>query len=216
MAPGNVPMIILGGGILWFGWFGFNAGSALGANGIAASAFLATNTAAAAAGIAWMLMSWVIQGKPNAAGIITGAVAGLVAVTPASGFVGPMESIAIGILAGVICYTAMYLKNKYFNIDDSLDVFACHGVGGTIGALATGLFCSSAINSVVKYNGLFAGGDATQLIIQAQAVAASMIYSFIATLIIFKVLDMTMGLRVTDEEEVAGLDITMHGEKAYT
>lgn len=215
MAPGNVPMIILGGGLLWFGWFGFNAGSALGANGIAASAFLATNTACAAAGITWMVASWLHMGKPNAAGIVTGAVAGLVAVTPASGFVGPMESMVIGALAGLICYIAMFLKNTYTRIDDSLDVFACHGVGGTIGALATGLFCSSAVNSVVKYNGLLVGGGMTQLLIQAQAVAASAIYAFVMTLIIFKVLDLTMGLRVTDEQEIAGLDITQHGEKAY-
>jgi Amt family ammonium transporter len=215
MAPGNVPMIILGGGILWFGWFGFNAGSALAANGLAASAFVVTNTACAAAGLTWMLMSWVIQGKPNAAGIVTGAVAGLVAITPASGFVGPVESIAIGILAGVICYSAMFLKNKYLNIDDSLDVFACHGVGGTVGALATGLFCSSAVNSVVKYQGLLVGGGVAQFVIQFQAVAVSCIYSFIMTLMLFKVLDMTMGLRVTEDEEIKGLDITQHGEEAY-
>ena len=214
MKPHNVPMIILGGAILWFGWFGFNAGSALGANELAASAFLATNTAAAAAGLAWMLISWIHMGKPNAAGIVTGAVVGLVAITPASGFVGPMESIIIGAVASLISYTAMYLKNKHTKLDDSLDVFACHGLGGTFGALATGLFASKAINAAGA-NGLFFGNSAlfgTQLV----AVAATWVYSFIVTLVLFKLLDMTMGLRVTDEEEIVGLDIASHGEEAYT
>ncbi len=214
MKPHNVPMIILGAGLLWFGWFGFNAGSALGANGLAASAFLATNTAAAAAGLAWMLISWIHMGKPNAVGIVTGAVVGLVAITPASGYVGPVEAIIIGALASLVSYTAMYLKNKHTKVDDSLDVFACHGLGGTVGALATGFFASKLINSAGA-NGLFFG-NAGQVETQFIAVAASWIYSFVVTLVLFKVLDMTMGLRVTDEEETVGLDIASHGEEAYT
>jgi Amt family ammonium transporter len=213
MKPHNVPMIILGGGILWFGWFGFNAGSALGANELAANAFLVTNTAAAAAALSWMMISWVHMGKPNAAGIVTGGVVGLVAITPASGFVGPMESIAIGALASMVSYTAMFLKNKYTKIDDSLDVFACHGLGGTFGALATGLFASKAINGAGA-DGLFYG-NAGLIWTQMQAVAVTMIYSFVATIILFKLLDMTMGLRVSEGEEIVGLDIASHGEEAY-
>ncbi len=213
MKPHNVPMIILGGGLLWFGWFGFNAGSALGANGLAASAFLATNTAAAAAGLAWTLISWIHMGKPNAVGIVTGAVVGLVAVTPASGYVGPVEAIIIGALASLVSYTAMYLKNKHTKIDDSLDVFACHGLGGTFGALATGLFASKAINAAGA-NGLFFGNPSL-LGTQFVAVAATGIYSFVVTLALFKLLDMTMGLRVSVEEETVGLDIASHGEEAY-
>ena len=214
MKPHNVPMIILGAGMLWFGWFGFNAGSALAANDVAANAFLATNTAAAAAGLAWMLISWVHMGKPNAVGIVTGSVVGLVAITPASGYVGPIESIIIGAVASLVSYTAMYLKNKYTRVDDSLDVFACHGLGGTVGALATGLFASKLINPAGA-NGLFFGNPA-QLVTQSVAVAATFVYAFVMTLILFKVLDMTMGLRVTDEEEIVGLDIASHGEEAYT
>jgi Amt family ammonium transporter len=214
MKPHNVPMIILGGGILWFGWFGFNAGSALGANELAARAFLATNTAAAAAALSWMLISWAHMGKPNAAGIVTGGVVGLVAITPGSGFVGPMESIAIGALASAVSYTAMYLKNKYTKIDDSLDVFACHGLGGAFGALATGLFASKAINSAGA-DGLFYGNPGL-LWTQFYAVAVTMVYSFVVTIVLFKLLDLTMGLRVSEEEETVGLDIASHGEEAYT
>jgi Amt family ammonium transporter len=214
MKPHNVPMIILGGGILWFGWFGFNAGSALAANDLAASAFLATNTAAAAAGLAWMLISWVHMGKPNAAGIVTGAVVGLVAITPASGFVGPLEAIVIGAFASLVSYTAMYLKNKHTKVDDSLDVFACHGLGGTFGALATGLFASKAINAAGA-NGLFYGNP-NLFGIQLEAVVVTWVYSFVVTLILVKLLDMTMGLRVSEEEEIVGLDIASHGEEAYT
>ncbi|MFZ2455830.1 MAG: ammonium transporter [Candidatus Altiarchaeia archaeon] len=214
MKPHNVPMIILGGGILWFGWFGFNAGSALGANELAANAFLVTNTAAAAAALSWMLISWVHMGKPNAVGIVTGGVVGLVAITPASGFVGPLEAIAIGAIASIVSYTAMYLKSKYSKIDDSLDVFACHGLGGTFGALATGLFASKAVNSAGA-DGLIYGNPGL-LWTQFMAVAATMIYSFVVTLVLFKLLDMTMGLRVSEEEEIVGLDIASHGEEAYT
>ncbi len=213
MAPHNVPMSIIGGVLLWFGWFGFNAGSALAANGLAASAFIVTNTAAAAAALTWTVVSWTHGGKPNALGIVTGGVAGLVAITPASGFVGPVSAIAIGIGAGIICYFAMHLRNKKTNIDDSLDVWACHGIGGTWGAIATGIFASVAINAAGA-DGLIYGNFAlfkSQLI----AVAATWIYSFIATAVILKVLDATMGLRVKNEDEIEGLDVSQHGEKAY-
>ena len=213
MAPHNVPMTIIGGVLLWFGWFGFNAGSALAANGLAASAFIVTNTAAAAAGLTWTFISWMHGGKPNAVGIVTGAVAGLVAITPASGFVGPVPAIIIGIGAGIFCYFAMLLRSKKTNIDDSLDVMACHGVGGTWGAIATGIFASLAINSAGA-DGLIYGNPGLvgkQLI----AIVAVMVYSLAGTAIILKVLDATMGLRVKDEEEIEGLDVSQHGEKAY-
>ncbi len=213
MAPHNVPMSIIGGVLLWFGWFGFNAGSALAANGLAASAFIVTNTAAAAAALTWTVVSWMHGGKPNALGIVTGGVAGLVAITPASGFVGPVSAIAIGIGAGIICYFAMHLRNKKTDIDDSLDVWACHGIGGTWGAIATGIFASVAINAAGA-DGLIYGNFAL-LKSQLIAVAATWIYSFVVTALILKVLDATMGLRVKSEEEVEGLDISQHGEKAY-
>ena len=214
MVPHNVPMMILGGAILWFGWFGFNAGSALGANGIAANAFLVTNTAGAAAAISWMLISWAHMGRPNAVGIVTGAVVGLATITPAAGYVGVMDSVVIGALASVVSYTAMYLKNKYTKIDDSLDVFACHGLGGTFGALAIGIFASKAVNSAGA-DGLL-HGNANLLGIQLAAVALTWVYSFVVTYLLFKVLDATMGLRVTTEEELVGLDLSQHGETAYT
>jgi Amt family ammonium transporter len=214
MVPHNVPMMILGGAILWFGWFGFNAGSALGANGIAANAFIVTNTAGAAAAVAWMLISWVHMGRPNAVGIVTGAVVGLATITPAAGYVGVMESVVIGALASVVSYSAMYLKNKYTKIDDSLDVFACHGLGGTFGALAIGIFASKAVNSAGA-NGLLYG-SADLFFIQLGAVAVTWVYSFAVTYLLFKMLDATMGLRVSSEEEQVGLDLSQHGEAAYT
>lgn len=214
MKPHNVPMIILGAGILWFGWFGFNAGSALAANGLAASALLVTNTAAAAAGIAWMIISWLHVGKPNAAGIVTGAVVGLVAITPASGFVGALDAIIIGAVAGLISYGGMYLKNKYTKVDDSLDVFACHGLGGVFGAIATGVFASKLVNPAGA-DGLLAG-NVELVVTQLVAVIVVAAYSFIVTLVLFKVLDVVMGLRVSNGEEIVGLDIASHGEEAYS
>jgi Amt family ammonium transporter len=213
MAPHNVPMTIIGGVLLWFGWFGFNAGSALAANGLAANAFLVTNTAAAAAALTWTIVSWTHGGKPNAVGIITGGVAGLVAITPASGFVGPVPAIIIGIGAGVFCYFAMHLRSKKTDVDDSLDVMACHGVGGIWGAIATGIFASAAVN-IAGADGLLYGNPALVLK-QLIAIIAVIAYSVIVTVIILKVLDATMGLRVKDEHEVEGLDISLHGEKAY-
>jgi len=213
MAPHNVPMTILGGILLWFGWFGFNGGSALTAGSLAANAFIVTNTSAAAGALSWMAISWKHGGKPNALGIVTGGVAGLAAITPASGFVGPLWAIVIGAVAGLLCYFVMHFKNKKTNIDDSLDVFACHGVGSTWGVIATGIFASEAINSA-GVNGLIFGN---YVLIQSQIIAVIVtgIYSFVVTAIILKVLDATMGLRVADNEEVEGLDITQHGEKAY-
>jgi len=213
MVPHNVPMTITGGFLLWFGWFGFNAGSALAANGLAASAFIVTNTAAAAAALTWTLVSWMHGGKPNTLGIVTGAVAGLVAITPASGFVGPVSAIIIGIGAGIFCYFAMHLRSKKTNVDDSLDVMACHGVGGTWGAIATGIFASLAVNSAGADGLIY--GNAGPVVKQLIAIVAVMAYSLIGTAIILKVLDVTMGLRVKDEEEIEGLDVSQHGEKAY-
>lgn len=213
MAPHNIPMTILGGILLWFGWFGFNAGSALSAGSLAANAFIVTNTSAAAGAISYMAVCWKHGGKPNALGIVTGGVAGLAAITPASGFVGPIPAIIIGSVAGIICYFAMHFKNNKTNIDDSLDVFACHGVGSAWGVIATGIFASIAINPA-GVNGLIYGNYD---LIKSQLIAVVVIgiYSFVATAVILKILQAAMGLRVPDREEIEGLDITQHGEKAY-
>jgi Amt family ammonium transporter len=209
MEPNNVPMVMLGAALLWFGWFGFNAGSALGANGAAANAFVTTNTAAATAAFVWILLSWRNR-KPTLMGAVTGAVAGLVAITPAAGFVSPMASIAIGGVAAAVCYFAMNFKAKR-GFDDSLDVMSVHGVGGIWGALATGIFATAAVGG---FDGALAG-NWEQLSNQAIAVVAVMAYSFIGTWIIGKILDKTMGLRVKEIEEVVGLDLSQHGERAY-
>jgi Amt family ammonium transporter len=211
--PHNLPMTITGAAILWFGWFGFNAGSALACNGLAASAFVVTHIASALAALTWMIMEWIHRGKPTTLGAASGAVAGLVAITPASGFVGPVSSIIIGGLAGVICYSAVLLKAR-FGYDDSLDVVGIHGFGGTWGALATGLFASAAINPDGA-NGLFFGNPG-QLWAQFVSVIASMAFAFIMTLIILKVVDLIIGLRVNEEEEVRGLDISLHNETGYS
>jgi Amt family ammonium transporter len=213
MAPHNIPMTILGGILLWFGWFGFNAGSALTAGSLAANAFIVTNTSAAAGAISWMAVSWKHGGKPNALGIVTGGVAGLAAITPASGFVGPIPAIIIGAVAGIICYFAMHFKNNKTNIDDSLDVFACHGVGSIWGVIAVGIFATVAINPAGA-NGLIYG-NYDLIKSQLFAVIVTGVYSFVVTAIILKILDATIGLRVPDHEEIEGLDITQHGEKAY-
>jgi len=212
MQPHNLPMTVMGAALLWFGWFGFNAGSALEANALAASAFLATNTAAAAAALGWMFTEWASRGKPTVLGAASGAVAGLVAITPASGFVGPMASIVIGAVAGALCYTACNLKTR-FGYDDSLDVVGVHGVGGTWGALATGLFASKAINEAGG-DGLFYGNPG-QLWTQVIAVLATYALAGVVTLVILKVVDAVVGLRVTEEDEVAGLDLSQHSETAY-
>lgn len=209
----NIPMVLIGTALLWFGWFGFNAGSAVAANPLATSAFLVTNTATAMASLTWIVVEWLRTGKPTLMGACAGAVCGLVAITPASGFVGPMGSIAIGVGAGVFCYfAAAVLKNK-LGYDDALDAFGGHGIGGTWGALATGLFAQVAINSGGA-NGLLYGNP-KQLLLQVVGVAAAWAFSAVGTFIIFKVTDFLVGCRVTPEEEAAGLDAALHGEDAY-
>lgn len=212
MAPHNLPMTVLGAGILWFGWFGFNAGSALAANGLSSSAFVATHMAASAATVSWMFTEWLHRGKPTALGAATGCIAGLGTITPASGFVTPLAALAIGLVAGVVCYIAVMLKAR-FRYDDSLDVVGVHGVGGVLGTLATGLFASVAVNAGGA-NGLLYGNP-KQLAVQALAVGAILFYSFALTYGILKLLDRTMGLRVSDEHEVMGLDLSQHGEAGY-
>ena len=213
MPPHNLPLTILGAALLWFGWFGFNAGSALAANELAVSAFIATNTAAAAAALTWMFIEWKAIGKPTILGGATGAVAGLVAITPAAGFVSPMSSICIGILVSFVCYTAVAVIKLKLAYDDSLDAFGVHGVGGTVGALATGLFAQKAINTAGNNGLLF--GNPSQFIVQAIGVGATMIYAVAVTFILLKVIDAVIGLRVPDAEETIGLDITQHEESAY-
>jgi ammonium transporter, Amt family len=212
MQPHNLPMTVMGAALLWFGWFGFNAGSALEANGLAASAFTATNTGAAAAALGWMFTEWATRGKPTVLGAASGAVAGLVAITPASGYVGPMSALVIGAVAGALCYSACNLKSK-LGYDDSLDVVGVHGVGGTWGALATGLFASKAINDAGG-DGLFAGNPG-QLWTQFVAVLATYVLAIVGTFVILKIVDVLVGLRVTHEDEVSGLDLSQHSETAY-
>jgi len=207
-----LPMTVMGAGLLWFGWFGFNAGSALEANGLAASAFLATNTAASAAALGWMFTEWAMRGKPTVLGAASGAVAGLVAITPASGYVGPLSSMVIGGVAGALCYTACNFKSR-LGYDDSLDVVGVHGVGGTWGALATGLFASKAINDAGA-DGLFFGNPG-QLWTQGIAVVSTIILAVVLTWVILKIVDAVVGLRVSDEDEAAGLDLSQHSETAY-
>jgi Amt family ammonium transporter len=216
MRPHNLPMTLLGTGILWFGWFGFNAGSAVASNGLAASAFVVTHVAAAVAGLAWVLIEWIAYKKPTALGFATGAVAGLVAITPAAGFVTPMAAIAIGAGVSVVSFFAIKLKGK-LGYDDSLDVFGVHGVGGMFGAVATGLFASTAVNSVVTDQGLFLGGGMTLVIAQVKAILIAAGYAAVATFVLASILKVAMGgIRVNGEEEDAGLDLTQHGEEAYS
>jgi len=214
MEPHDVTMVVVGAALLWFGWFGFNAGSAVAAGGLASNAFVVTHTATAAAALTWAGLSWFFLGKPSVVGAAAGAVAGLVAITPASGFVQPMGALAIGIGAGAFCYFAVRLRAKV-GLDDSLDVVGVHGVGGAWGAIATGIFCVAFEINAVSVDGLVAGGGLDQVGKQLVAVGATMAYSFIATLVILKVLDVTMGLRVSEDEEVAGIDASQHGERAY-
>ena len=207
MEPHNIPTTVMGAALLWFGWFGFNAGSALAANGIAANAFVTTNTSAAAAATTWMLLSWRDR-APSALGIVTGAVAGLAAITPAAGFVTPLAAVPIGVVAAIAGYYAIICIRGSGRVDDSLDVLACHGIGSTWGVLATGIFAS--IGAV----GLLAG-NSHQLLIQLLAVAVTWAYSFAVTFGLARIIDALMGLRVKEEEEAVGLDISQHGEGAY-
>jgi Amt family ammonium transporter len=211
--PHNLPMTVTGAAILWFGWFGFNAGSALGSNGLAAAAFVTTHVAAATASFSWMFAEWIHHGKPTTLGAASGAVAGLVAITPAAGFVSPVSALIIGGLAGVICYGGVMIKAK-LGYDDSLDVVGIHGVGGTWGALATGLFASTMVNPDGA-NGLFLGNPG-QLWIQFLSVAVTCLFAFTMTFVILKVLDLLMGLKVSEEDEVRGLDVTQHSEAGYS
>jgi Amt family ammonium transporter len=206
--------VLLGASLLWFGWFGFNAGSALAANGLAVSAFLATNTAAAVAALTWMAIEWISAGKPTVLGGATGAVAGLATITPASGYVSVGSAMLIGLMAGMVCYSAVVFVKQKFTYDDSLDAFGVHGIGGMIGMLATGLFAQKLINGAGN-NGLFFG-NAGQFGAQAVAIGAVVIYSVTLTFVLLKVTDLLLGLRVNDEEELIGLDHTQHKESAYT
>jgi Amt family ammonium transporter len=211
-APHNVPYILIGAGLLWFGWFGFNAGSALASGSLATVAFVATNTAAAAAALVWIILEWVLRGKPTAVGIATGAVAGLVGVTPAAGFVSPISALLIGALTSTACFFAVSLKAK-LQFDDSLDTFPVHGVGGTVGALLTGIFATKAVNAAGG-DGLLAGNPG-QLVTQIVAVLITYVLAGVGTFIILKVLDATIGLRVNPESELQGVDINEHGEEGY-
>ena len=212
MPPHNLPYTLLGTGLLWFGWFGFNAGSAVTAGAASTGAFIATHVAAASAAIGWVMMDWLVKGRPTALGAASGAVAGLVAITPASGYVGPLSAIVIGAAAGCVCFLAVMLRAKT-TVDDSLDVFGVHGTGGTLGALMTGLFAQKAINAAGA-DGLFFGNPSL-FGAQVVAVLATWVYAGAVTYVLLRVLDLTMGLRVNAEQEDEGLDVAEHGESAY-
>ena len=211
--PHNLPMTVLGAGLLWFGWFGFNAGSALSSGALSTMAFVVTHTSAVSATLIWVVIEWLHRGKPTMFGAATGSIAGLATITPASGFVGPMSALFIGLLAGSICYIALNMKNR-FGYDDSLDAFGVHGVGGIIGTLAVGLFAQKTINPA-SADGLFFGNSSV-FVSQLIGISVTMVYSFVITAIMLKVIDKTIGLRVDDESEVLGLDLTQHGESGYT
>ncbi len=210
--PHNLFMTFLGAGLLWFGWFGFNAGSALAADGIAVNAFFTTQVASGAAALSWLIAEWIYQGKPTTLGAVSGAIAGLVAITPGAGFVGPAAAVIIGLIAGVICYAAVLAKTK-LGYDDALDVVGIHGVGGLWGALATGLFASLAVNPGGA-NGFFFGNPKL-LLTQATDASITIVYSVIVTFVILKIVDLAVGLRVSSEEEIQGLDLTQHSEIGY-
>jgi Amt family ammonium transporter len=213
MPPHDLPLTVFGAGILWFGWFGFNAGSALTSGELATMAFVTTHTAAVAATLTWTFVEWYHRGKPTMFGAATGAIAGLATITPAAGYVSPMAALAIGAGAGLLCYAALNAKVK-FRYDDSLDAFGVHGVGGSLGTIMAGVFASTAINASGADGLVF--GNPRQLAIQFGAVALVAAYSFAVSMVLFKVLDATMGLRVTKDEEIEGLDISQHGEAGYT
>jgi Amt family ammonium transporter len=221
MPPHSVVLSFIGACLLWVGWFGFNAGSALGAGSLATSAFVATHFAAAAAAVGWAAAEWVRVGKPSVLGGISGSVAGLVAITPAAGFVKPMPALVIGLVAGAFCYWMVARVKARFGYDDSLDAFGVHGAGGTLGALLTGVFAVSAVNPIFKDaqgNGLASGwieGNPHQLLNQLVAVAIAWGIAIVGTLVILKLVDVTIGLRVSEEDEVQGLDLSQHGEEGY-
>jgi len=211
MEPHDVTYVVLGTALLWFGWFGFNAGSAITAGGLAVNAFVVTNTAAASGALTWMALSWWLTGKPSVVGAASGAVAGLAAITPASGFVDAMPAVVIGIGAALLCYMAVRLRG-ILKFDDTLDVFGVHGVSGTWGMLATGIFATAAVSGGV---GGLIDGNADQVLRQLAAIGATLGYSLVMTFVILKALDWVMGLRVSEEEELVGVDVSQHGERAY-
>lgn len=210
--PHNVPFILLGAGLLWFGWFGFNGGSALASGGLATISFVCTNAGAAAGMVTWLILEQVLRGKPTAVGAATGAVAGLVGITPGAGFVLPISAILIGAITATCCFFAISYKVK-LGIDDSLDTYPVHGVGGTVGAILTGVFASTAVNSAGK-DGLLSGNP-QQILIQLAAVVVTYLFAGIGTVIILKVVDFAVGLRLRPEAELQGMDINDHGEEAY-
>jgi Amt family ammonium transporter len=212
MVPHNMTMVMLGTGMLWFGWFGFNAGSALGANGVAVAAFVNTNTAAAAAALSWTLLEWMVKGKPTAFGLASGMVAGLAGVTQAAGYITPMVALLLGLLVAPACFGAILLKNK-LGYDDALDAFGVHGVAGVFGALATGFFACKAVNASGN-NGLFYGNPHL-LLVQAKGAAVIALFAIIMTWLIMALVDKIVGVRVSLKEEELGLDLTQHGESGY-
>ena len=214
MLPHHLPMTVLGAGLLWFGWFGFNAGSALGANEIASNAFVVTHVSAAAATVSWVLAEWMMHGKPTVLGAASGCIAGLVSITPAAGFVSPLSAVAIGLLGGVICYLSVSVVKAKLGYDDSLDAFGVHVVGGAWGALATGLFASKAVNEAGA-DGLFFG-NAAQFTTQLIGVAVSCLFAAVMTFVIIKAMGLVMDIRVSETQEMQGLDITEHGERGYS
>ena len=212
--PHNLPFTVLGAALLWFGWFGFNAGSALASDGIAGNAFITTNTATAAAGLAWALIEWWHNGTPTVLGVATGAVAGLVAITPACGFVNPMNAMFIGIIVSIVCYIAVAIIKGKLGYDDSLDAFGVHGVGGTVGTIATGFFAEKAVNAAGADGLLF--GNAHQFLVQGIMWIAAALFAVVMTFIIYKIVDVIIGMRVEEKNEIVGLDLTQQSESAYT
>ncbi|MDA8431727.1 MAG: ammonium transporter [Nitrospiraceae bacterium] len=213
MPPHNLPMTVLGAGLLWFGWFGFNAGSALSSGGLSTIAFVTTHTAAVTATLTWVIIEWLHRGKPTMFGAATGAIAGLATITPAAGFVGPMPAFLIGMCAGAVCYTSLNLKGK-LGYDDSLDAFGVHGVGGILGTLGAGFFASKLINAAGS-DGLFFG-NAHQLLVQCLSLLAAAVYAFGVTMVLLVLINKAIGLRLSEEEEIVGLDLTQHEESGYT
>jgi Amt family ammonium transporter len=216
MRPHSLVLSFIGACLLWVGWFGFNAGSALGSGSLASSAFVATHFAAAAATCSWLLMEVVRGGKPSVLGGISGAVAGLVAITPGSGFVSPMPALAIGFIAGIVCYFMVVVVKVKMGYDDSLDAFGVHGAGGTLGALLTGVFATQAVNGAFKAPLGLVDGNGGQIVNQAIGAALAWGLAIVGTLVILKVCDLVVGLRVAPEHETQGLDLSMHGEEGYS
>lgn len=213
-APHNLPFVVLGTGLLWFGWFGFNAGSALAVNATAVNAFITTNTAAASAGLAWILLEWIRNGRPTVFGIVTGCVAGLATITPGAGYVSVSSALVIGVLASILCFIAVAIIKPKFGYDDSLDVFGVHGIGGVLGTICVGLFASKAVNPQGA-DGLFAG-NLQFLITQLTGVGVAVLYTVVVTFVIYKFINIFLGVRIGDQEESIGLDLSQHRERAYT